>query len=235
MRATGRFFGFCLAAALVPAAYGAAPVYSEPATHTPRLFNSDSPPSVGLDRTLSARGGRAAEPGLELRACDQPPTYGRNSDARNAADVQAPVTRSQDSGDTDPQVDGARMPSDGVHRGLGVRSAVLDTDKVGLGMNPAPVADDQSVSLKVRPLNDRERSVFAVPEGGLVVTAVGQGAAQQAGFRQGDVVLMLDGISLTSSSQFYQLIRQRPHNRPVPVLVRRPTSDLFLPLGSTRR
>ena len=135
----------------------------------------------------------------------------------------------------EPQIEGVRMPSDGVHRALGARSAVLDTDKAGLGIGPASVSDDQSVSLKVRPLNDRERSLFAVPEGGLVVTAVGQGAAQQAGFRQGDVVLMLDGISLTSSNQFYQLIRQRPHNRPVPVLVRRPTSDLFLPLGTTRR
>jgi len=145
------------------------------------------------------------------------------------------MLKPQEGGDTDTRAGNAHALGDGVQRSLGVRSAVLDTDKAGLGVNLTPVSDDQSVNLKVRPLNDRERSQFAVPEGGLVVTAVGQGAAQQAGFRQGDVVLMLDGISLTSSNQFYQLIRQRPHNRPVPVLVRRPTSDLFLPLGSTRR
>ena len=140
-------------------------------------------------------------------------------------------------GELDPHAEEVQvhMPGDGVHRSMGARSAVLDTDKAGLGLSPAAVSDDDSVNLKVRPLNDRERTFFAVPEGGLVVTVVGQGAAQHAGFRQGDVVLMLDGISLNSSSQFYQLIRQRPHDRPVPVLVRRPTSDLFLPLGSTRR
>lgn len=234
MRLTGRFFGFCLAAALAPAALGSAPV---PATHAPHLFNSDSPPTVGLDHALSPRGGRGAEPGLQPQACDQPPLHGISSDARTAAELQAPMLKPLESGELDTHAEEmqAHMPADGVHRSQGARSAVLDTDKTGLGLSPAAVSDDDTVSLKVRPLNDRERSFFAVPEGGLVVTVVGQGAAQHAGFRQGDVVLMLDGISLTSSSQFYQLIRQRPHDRPVPVLVRRPTSDLFLPLGSTRR
>ena len=237
MRVTGRFLGFCLAAALAPAAFGGVPVASAPATHAPHLFNSDSPPSIGPDHALSPRGGRGAEPGLEPQACDQPALHGISSDARTTAELQAPLLKPLEGGEMDSHAEEvqAHMPGDGVRRSLGARSAVLDTDKAGLGLIPATISDGDNVNLKVRPLNDRERSLFAVPEGGLVVTLVGQGAAQHAGFREGDVVLMLDGISLTSSNQFYQLVRQRPHNRPVPVLVRRPTSDLFLPLGSTRR
>jgi hypothetical protein len=45
-------------------------------------------------------------------------------------------------------------------------------------------------------------------------------------------MLMLDGVSLNDTAQFYRLMHQLPHDRPVPVLVRRPSSDLFLPLGS---
>lgn len=235
MRVTGRSLAFCLAATWASAAFAGAPVYNEPALHTHLVFNSDSPPTVGLDRNTSPRGGRAAEPGLEPHACDQAPPHGLSADPRTTAGLQQPMLKPLEGGSLDGRMEASHMPADGVHRSLGARAAVLDTDKLGMDSAPTLAADDQTVNLKVRPLNGRERSEFAVPEGGLVVTAVGQGAAQQAGFRQGDVVLMLDGISLTSSNQFYQLIRQRPHNRPVPVLVRRPTSDLFLPLGSTRR
>ncbi len=105
-----------------------------------------------------------------------------------------------------------------------------------MGMAQPQVPEPGEVpSLKVRSLTDHERAFFGVAEGGLVVTAVGEGSAQQAGFRQGDVVLMLDGVSLSDTTQFYRLIHQLPHDRPVPVLVRRPNSDLFLPLGFIRR
>ncbi|HEV2110133.1 MAG TPA: PDZ domain-containing protein [Gammaproteobacteria bacterium] len=237
MSVTGRFLGFCLAAILAPAAVCGVPAGIVPAGYTLRVLDSDIPATStgpGLERALHPRGGRAGDPGLETHDCDLQHLHGLSSDARTSVELQLPMLKPVSSGDVDSQGSGSHTPGDGVRRNLGARSAVLDSDKADLGMSPAP-ADDRPVNLKVRPLNDRERYLFGVPEGGLVVTAVGQGAAQQAGFRQGDVVLMLDGISLTSSSQFYQLIRQRPHDRPVPVLVRRPTSDLFLPLGTTRR
>lgn len=238
MRVTGRFLGFCLAATLAPAVFGGVPVGSDPATLVPRLFNSDATApaaGLGIEQVMRSRGGRAGEPGLETHDCDQTPLHGLSADARTAADLQAPMLKPLEGGAMGAHAEANHMPADGVHSSLGARTAVLETDKSGLGISTPVANEDQAVKLKVRPLNDRERSLFAVPQGGLIVTAVGEGAAQQAGFRQGDVVLMLDGISLTSSSQFYQLIRQRPHDRPVPVLVRRPASDLFLPLGSTRR
>ncbi len=237
MRVTGRFLGFCLAATLAPTAFCGVPAGSDPATHVPRFFNADSSaPTVGLQQALHPQGGRAGEPELQTRDCDQHAPHGLSADTRTAAELQTPMPKPIEGSDVGPATDAAHTPGDGVRRSMAARSAVLDTDKVSLGMAPAPAsADDQTVNIKVRPLNDRERALFAVPEGGLIVISVGEGAAQQAGFRQGDVVLMLDGINLTSSDQFYQLIRQRPHNRPVPVLVRRPTSDLFLPLGSPRR
>jgi len=238
MRVTGRFLGFCLAAMLAPAAVCGVPAGGGTIVHAPHLFNFDAPTptaGLGLEHATQPRGGRDDEPALEPRECDQSPLHGLSTDARTAADLQSPMPRPIRSNDMDSTGDGSHTPGDGVRRSLGARSAVLESDRASLGMSPAAAGDDQPLNLKVRPLNDRERALFAVSEGGRMVTSVGEGAAQQAGFRQGDVVLMLDGINLTSSSQFYQLVRQRPHNRPVPVLVRRPTSDLFLPLGSTRR
>lgn len=96
-------------------------------------------------------------------------------------------------------------------------------------------SQDEERGLKVRGLTDRERAEFGVAKGGVIVVSVGQGAALEAGFKQGDVVLMLDGVSLNSAAQFRELLRSLPHDRPVPVLVHRPNNNLFLPLAAHSR
>ncbi len=112
-------------------------------------------------------------------------------------------------------------------------SAVLDTlGSVHDGGDSAGGSDAQGLGLALRPLTDAERQAFAVDAGGLVVTGVSPGLGMRAGFHLGDVVLMLDGVDVTSTDQFYKLTQQLPHDRPVPVLVRRPGSNLFLPLGA---
>ena len=86
------------------------------------------------------------------------------------------------------------------------------------------------VGLVLRPLSKAERRFLGVPAGGLRVAKVEEGAARRAGFQVGDVVLMLDGVSVTDPAQFHRLEEQLPRDRPVPVLVQRPGTTLFLPL-----
>jgi hypothetical protein len=241
MRVTGRFLGFCLAATLAPVALCAAPVtVSGPGFPFAFTHASDIPPpstGFGIQHALK----RAGEAGVDPHACDGLVADGLSvglSAVRKAADLQGPLTKpsARAGNDGDSLSTSDRVLSDGVHPTLGAHSAVLDSDKAAIGEVQPQAADPaQAPNLKVRSLTDHERAFYGVAQGGLVVTAVGQGAAQQAGFRQGDVVLMLDGVGLSDTAQFYRLIRQLPHDRPVPVLVRRTTSDLFLPLGSVRR
>ena len=118
------------------------------------------------------------------------------------------------------------------HTQYTAHSAVLDTlgavhDSSGTGGS-----DAQGLGLALRPLTLAERQAFAVDNGGVVVTGVTPGVGMRAGFHLGDVVLMLDGVDVISADQFYKLTQQLPHDRPVPVLVRRPGSNLFLPLGA---
>lgn len=238
MRVTGRFLGFCLAAMSAPAALCAVPaIESGPGTGAELIHASDiPPPSTGFGSQHALR--HAGEARVDPRAQASDTSSIGMPVVRKAADLQSPLgktgARGTDSQDSSNTAD--RVLSDGVHPARGAHSAVLDNDRAAMGMAQPQVAEPgEAPSLKVRSLTDHERAFFGVAEGGLVVTAVGQGAAQQAGFRQGDVVLMLDGVSLSDTAQFYRLIHQLPHDRPVPVLVRRPNSDLFLPLGSIRR
>jgi serine protease Do len=96
-------------------------------------------------------------------------------------------------------------------------------------------APTTGTGLSLRALSDTERQELNLPQGGVRVTGVGFGSALRAGFRPGDVVLSLDGVTVTDPAQFRQLMRQLPHDRPVPVLVQRPGTHLFLPLDVTPR
>lgn len=109
----------------------------------------------------------------------------------------------------------------------------------GAGSKGALVAsaekqDLSDLGLQLRSLSPAERRLLGIPDGGLVVAKVGEGAARRAGFRQGDVLLMLNGVQITDMTQFHELERRLPHDRPVPALVRRPQGSLFLPLYSVR-
>lgn len=94
----------------------------------------------------------------------------------------------------------------------------------------AHAARAKRAGLAVRTLSQAERHYLGVSDGGLVVTSVDGDAARHAGLKEGDVVLTLDGVSVSDPDQFQQLLHQLPRDRPVPVLVRRPGSTLFLPL-----
>lgn len=131
---------------------------------------------------------------------------------------------------------GSRLPQDpyaGSVRTRTARSAVLDT---GVRQAPPSHGTDMSLpkstgqGLNVRALNDDERRDLDIPSGGLKITSVGDGSAFLAGFRPGDVVLMLNGVAVSTPDQFCKLLHAAPHDHPMPVLVHRPGVNLFLPL-----
>ncbi|HEY4128209.1 MAG TPA: PDZ domain-containing protein [Gammaproteobacteria bacterium] len=117
---------------------------------------------------------------------------------------------------------------------MSVRSAVLDTLGQSRDIAMTDGGDAQSLGLTVRLLTAAERQSLGV-DGGLMVTGVSAGMGLKAGFQPGDVVLSLDGVGVTTPDQFYKLAQKLPHDRPVPVLVHRPSSTLFLPLEAPAR
>lgn len=229
MGVIGRVAGVCLATLLAPASLCAAPLSGGNPAHPAPLQSTDDPlslPGMSLRQALHPRGSR-----------DEPIESCPNGDS-DAADTTPRRTSGRHS-----LSDAAAPMADG-HRS---RSSVNDSSSAMEGMQPAVLDAVKPTSLagasgkeadrglRVRSLSDRERAAYGLSDGGLVVVSVGQGAALQAGFKQGDVVLMLDGVSLTSPTQFHELMLSLPHDRPVPVLVRRPNADLFLPLGTETR
>jgi serine protease Do len=95
---------------------------------------------------------------------------------------------------------------------------------------PAPVVS--SWGLSVADLGDAQRRELKV-KGGVRVEAV-EGAAARAGLREGDVILALENVEVTSAKQFEAVLAKADKNKPVNVLVRRGDRVSYLIIRPSR-
>jgi len=85
------------------------------------------------------------------------------------------------------------------------------------------------LGLQIAPLETEQQQQLGI-DGGVIVTEVRGGAAQQAGVRQGDVVLQIDGVAVEDVAQFRRLVEALPAGRTVPLLIQRDRGPIFLAL-----
>ncbi len=85
------------------------------------------------------------------------------------------------------------------------------------------------LGLALNDLAPQQRKQYGV-EAGVLVERVGEGPAQRAGIRPGDVIQQVDGKPVKNTAGFRQLIAAAPKDRAIPVLVRRGAGALFLAL-----
>jgi serine protease Do len=90
-------------------------------------------------------------------------------------------------------------------------------------------ADGAVLNVGVAELTAQQRKELGV-EHGVLVQQVGPGIARDAGVRQGDVLLELNGRKVESVTQLRELAQALPKGRSVPVLVKRGEGALFLAL-----
>jgi serine protease Do len=90
-------------------------------------------------------------------------------------------------------------------------------------------ADGAVLNVGVAELTAQQRKELGV-EHGVLVQQVGPGVARDAGVRQGDVLLELNGRKVESVTQLRELAQALPKGRSVPVLVKRGDGALFLAL-----
>ncbi len=93
---------------------------------------------------------------------------------------------------------------------------------------PEPGVENARLGVTVEELDQDQREMFNVPEGGVLVTEVAQGPAQAADIRRGDVLLMLDQQRINSVEEFRSVAEALPAGKSVPVLVQREGAPRFL-------
>lgn len=218
MRATSLTLALCLAGTLGVSAQAWSAPATAPPNYSAPLYNSDAPVHPGLKGTDAA---------MQHGYGDEPGDSGTSSHARRDRAGETPPS------DNAPQP-GSSGSEVQFRDHVRAQSAVLDTLGQAHDSAMADGGGSHSLGLTVRPLTAAERQALGV-DGGLMVTDVSAGMGLKAGFQPGDVVLSLDGVDVTTPDQFYKLAQRLPHDRPVPVLVHRPTNSLFLPLEAPAR
>ncbi len=82
--------------------------------------------------------------------------------------------------------------------------------------------------MQVRDLTDNERKQIGLASGGVLVLGVDRGAAQEAGIREGDVLVSINHHTIIDSADLKAQLKKIDKNRSVPLLVKRGDSQIFL-------
>jgi serine protease Do len=99
----------------------------------------------------------------------------------------------------------------------------------------SPGNSRSGLGVSVADLTPQQRAQLEIEEGGVVVTAVTDGPAAEAGIRRGDVLLRLGSTPIENTQQLRQLVADAPAGKPIPILVRRGENTIFLAVAPVSR
>ena len=127
------------------------------------------------------------------------------------------------------------IPVEVIRRGkklsLNVTIAQLpdDGETPGGSQGSAPQQKSNALGITVKDLNDEQKKAQEL-EHGVIITDVGDGPAQAAGIRNGDLLMMLNSVKIKNVKHFEEILAGLPENRSIPVLIQRGGNPIFLAL-----
>jgi serine protease Do len=91
------------------------------------------------------------------------------------------------------------------------------------------------LGITVGELSAELRHRLDIKQGGVIVKEVTDGPAADAGIHRGDILLKLNGHDVKSTKQFRELLAKLPAGKPLPVLIQRNNSPIFLALKISKK
>ena len=87
---------------------------------------------------------------------------------------------------------------------------------------------DPRLRITVADLSNEQRRTIGAEEQGVLVTALEEGPAANAGLYPDDIILQIDHNPVKSATQFVELAKELPKGKAVPLLVKREAESLYL-------
>lgn len=117
---------------------------------------------------------------------------------------------------------------DGRRQTLSVLLGELpDQDQQVAKAEESKTAMDNRIGIQVADLTEDQRKELDL-EGGVLVEHVGQGAAANAGMRQGDIIVRIDNQPVENVDAFETMVKNLPAGKSVAVLVQRRGGPIFM-------
>lgn len=120
----------------------------------------------------------------------------------------------------------------GEERELSVTIAELDRATPGEDGGPArpEATGDTRLNLSVTEIPTAQRRELGLGERGVLVQSVEPGPAARAGVMPGDIILQINHQDVTNARSLAKIARELPEDKPVPLLVQRGESPVYLAL-----
>lgn len=113
---------------------------------------------------------------------------------------------------------------------LSITIEPLDEGQSVGSLSKSESADESRLGVEVVALDKDQLEKMNVEYGVAVSKVIANGAAADAGIRQGDIIMSLNHEEIDSVDKLERLLREAPENEAVPVLVQRNNSPMFLAL-----
>ncbi|MAS81484.1 MAG: serine peptidase [Legionellales bacterium] len=113
-----------------------------------------------------------------------------------------------------------------------IKISELPTDNEVIATNSKFILNPEKNALNIiaRDITEEQRSKLDLESYGVLVEKITDGPAQKASIKQGDIILILNNIKVKDSSQLYDIIKELPKGRSIPVLIQRQGGPVFLAL-----
>ncbi|GJM05754.1 MAG: serine protease MucD [marine bacterium B5-7] len=118
------------------------------------------------------------------------------------------------------------------HKTIQIKISELPTEDniIAKSSTTSPEPDDNALNVIAKDIVKGQRKELGLEDYGIWVENISAGPAQKAGIRQGDIILLLNNIKIKDSSHFYELVKELPKGRSIPVLIQRRGGPIFLAL-----
>ena len=92
------------------------------------------------------------------------------------------------------------------------------------------VAESNALNITVKDLTDAQKKELDIEDHGVIVDSVGEGPAQKAGIRNGDVILLINNTKVKDAEQFDSMVKDLPKEKSIPILIQRRGGPIFIAL-----
>ncbi len=103
-------------------------------------------------------------------------------------------------------------------------------DELRVSQGGESKGESNRLGVTVVALTDEQRKELELGGAGVIVKSVEEGPAQDAGIKQGDVIVSLNNEKVSSVKRFEELVRELPAGKSVAVLIHRKSGPIFLAL-----
>jgi serine protease Do len=111
---------------------------------------------------------------------------------------------------------------------LEIKATIARLEVMAEAVSTMDEHSDPRLKMTIADLSNEQRRTLGMEEQGVLVAALDEGPAANAGLYPDDIILQLNRIPVKNASHFIEMAKELPKGKAIPLLVRRENESLYL-------